>query len=50
MKSEMNADNTGQKQGTRRKPGQSGNPAGKPRGTRHKATILAEKLLEGPPS
>jgi Family of unknown function (DUF5681) len=27
--------------------GQSGNPAGKPKGTRHKATILAEQLLDG---
>lgn len=26
--------------------GQSGNPAGKPRGTRSKATVLAEQLLE----
>jgi hypothetical protein len=29
------------------RPGQSGNPAGKPRGTRHRATILAERLLDG---
>ncbi len=29
------------------KPGQSGNPAGKKPGTRHKATIAAEKLLDG---
>src|SRR5262249_39082473 len=27
-------------------PGQSGNPAGRPRGSRNKRTILAEKLLE----
>ena len=27
------------------KPGQSGNPAGKPKGTRARATILAEKLI-----
>src|SRR5690349_10827300 len=26
-------------------PGQSGNPAGKPKGTRARATILAEKLM-----
>jgi Family of unknown function (DUF5681) len=26
------------------KPGQSGNPAGMPKGTRHRATMLAEKL------
>lgn len=29
------------------KPGQSGNPAGKPKGTRHRATQLAAALLEG---
>ena len=29
------------------KKGQSGNPAGKKPGTRHKATILAERLLDG---
>jgi hypothetical protein len=29
------------------KPGQSGNPAGKPKGTRHRATILAEELIDG---
>ena len=28
-------------------PGQSGNPAGKPRGTRHKATLAMEVLLDG---
>jgi hypothetical protein len=26
--------------------GQSGNPAGKPRGARHKATIFAERLMQ----
>jgi hypothetical protein len=26
--------------------GQSGNPAGKPRGTRHRVTVLAEKLMQ----
>jgi hypothetical protein len=30
----------------RYQPGQSGNPAGRPRGLRNKRTILAEKLLE----
>src|ERR1051326_6280830 len=30
----------------RYQPGQSGNPAGRPRGARNKRTILAEKLLE----
>ncbi|GLS18111.1 hypothetical protein GCM10007874_11270 [Labrys miyagiensis] len=29
------------------KPGQSGNPAGKPPGSRHKATLAAEALLDG---
>jgi Family of unknown function (DUF5681) len=29
------------------KKGQSGNPAGPPKGTRHKATIAAEALLDG---
>jgi hypothetical protein len=29
------------------KPGQSGNPAGKPKGARHNATLLAEHLLTG---
>ena len=28
-------------------PGQSGNPAGKPKGSRHKATLAAEALLDG---
>lgn len=27
--------------------GQTGNPAGKPKGTRHKATLAAEVLLNG---
>ncbi|MBK7162639.1 MAG: hypothetical protein IPH79_09150 [Sphingomonadales bacterium] len=29
------------------KPGQSGNPAGKAKGTRHKATLAIEALMEG---
>ena len=28
-------------------PGQSGNPAGRPRGARNKTTVLLEQLLEG---
>ncbi|WP_128925771.1 DUF5681 domain-containing protein [Bradyrhizobium guangxiense] len=32
---------------TRFKPGQSGNPAGKPRGTRNTTTIALEALLDG---
>lgn len=39
--------NSGGKQDTRFKPGQSGNPGGKPRGTRHKTTVAAEALLDG---
>ncbi len=41
--------NTGQKQkkDTKFKPGQSGNPAGKPSGARHKTTIAAQALLDG---
>jgi hypothetical protein len=35
------------KQDTRFKPGQSGNPAGKPKGARHKTTIACDALLEG---
>ncbi|MBF0563560.1 MAG: hypothetical protein HQL37_16475 [Alphaproteobacteria bacterium] len=37
--------NTERKQGHRFQKGQSGNPAGKAKGTRHYATLLAEKLL-----
>ena len=39
--------NAGKKQGSKWKIGQSGNPAGKKPGTRHKATQLAEILLDG---
>jgi len=39
--------NTGRKQDTRFKPGESGNPAGKPRGARHKTTLACDLLLEG---
>src|SRR5215207_7603106 len=39
--------NTGRKQDTRFRPGQSGNPAGKAKGTRHRATRAAEALLDG---
>lgn len=38
--------NAGGKQDTKFKPGKSGNPAGKPKGARHKVTLLAEKLLD----
>jgi hypothetical protein len=42
------AENTvGKQRGRAFRPGQSGNPAGKPKGTRHKATLAIEALLEG---
>jgi hypothetical protein len=40
--------NTERKQrGRQFKPGQSGNPSGKPKGARNKATLLALELLQG---
>lgn len=39
--------NAGSKQGSQWQKGQSGNPAGKAKGTRHKATIAAQALLDG---
>lgn len=39
--------NTGAKQGGRFKAGQSGNPAGKPKGARHKTTLAVQALLDG---
>jgi Family of unknown function (DUF5681) len=46
------AENAGEKQRRRGlgrpfQPGQSGNPAGKPKGTRNRAMLLAEQLLDG---
>jgi hypothetical protein len=41
------SENAGGKQRGQFQPGVSGNPAGKPRGTRHKATRAVEALLEG---
>ena len=38
---------TGEEQGNRFKPGQSGNPSGRPAGSRHKTTLAIEALLEG---
>jgi len=35
-----------QRRGRPFEPGQSGNPAGKPKGTRSRQTLLAEKLME----
>lgn len=42
----METENTGEIQG-RFKPGTSGNPAGKPRGARHKTTLAVQSLLDG---
>lgn len=39
-------ENSGAKHDSRWRPGQSGNPAGKPKGARHKTTLLAEKLMQ----
>jgi hypothetical protein len=41
------SENAGQNQGGRFRKGQSGNPAGKPKGARHRATRAAESLLDG---
>jgi hypothetical protein len=43
------AENTAQKQQIGRpfEPGQSGNPAGRPKGSRNKATLAVEVLLDG---
>jgi hypothetical protein len=44
----MAPENAGPKQARGRfKPGQSGNPAGKPPGTRHRVTQMVEQMLEG---
>ena len=40
-------ENTPLKQRSGFKPGQSGNPAGKPKGARNKATLAIEALLDG---
>lgn len=41
-------ENTGAKQARGRfKPGESGNPAGKPKGSRNKTTLLVERMIEG---
>ncbi len=39
-------DNSGRTQGGRFKKGVSGNPAGMPGGTRHRATMMVEKLMQ----
>jgi|SRR3954449_9688629 hypothetical protein len=38
---------TGQQQDTRFRPGQSGNPRGRPQGSRHKTTLAIDALLDG---
>ena len=38
---------TGKLQGNRFRPGESGNPKGRPSGSRHKATLAAQSLLDG---
>lgn len=38
---------TAKKQGGRFQPGVSGNPKGRARGSRNKATLLLEKLIDG---
>ena len=41
------SEKSGAKQDTRFKPGQSGNPAGKPKGARNATTVALENLLDG---
>ena len=43
----MASENTGEQQAGRFRKGQSGNPAGRPRGARNTATLAAEALLAG---
>ena len=43
----MSPDKTGQQQGGRFEKGRSGNPRGRPLGSRNSATLAAEALLEG---
>lgn len=45
--SDLPPKNSGQKQDTRFKPGRSGNPLGKPPGTRNKVYRAVEALLDG---
>jgi hypothetical protein len=41
------SDNTGKEQDTRFKPGQSGNPNGRPKGSLNATTLAAQALLDG---
>jgi hypothetical protein len=43
----MAENSAGKQRGKPFEKGQSGNPAGKPKGARHKTTLLAEKLMAG---
>jgi hypothetical protein len=43
----MSSDSTGEQQPGRFRKGQSGNPAGRPRGSRNSATLAVEALLDG---
>ena len=43
----MTTETTAPKQGGGWKPGQSGNPKGRPKGARNRATVAAETLLDG---
>ena len=43
----MSSDNTGEQQAGRFRKGQSGNPAGRPRGARNSATLAVEAMLDG---
>src|SRR3954454_13312350 len=38
---------TGRQQDTRFKPGQSGNPSGRPAGSRHRTSLAIDQLLDG---
>jgi hypothetical protein len=43
----MAENTTGKQRGKPFKPGQSGNPAGKPPGSKNRATVLAQSLFDG---
>ncbi len=43
----QSTEKTGKQQGGQFKPGQSGNPAGRPTGARNKTTLAVERLLDG---